>query len=129
MRETKALAGVLIALPVALLSCVSCAAAQEPTRKLVVSLEPGETIMMAESVIGVIANGAEVILVTTRGKGSESSFSVFRGGAKKGPFKTLKDAMTAAYEGRGEAPAKKRECARYEPGAPPPDAHLCAADP
>lgn len=78
--------------------------------------------MHRESLIALSADGANVVLVTTKGKGAQGPYFVFRRGARKGPFNNLKDAMAAAYDGAAEAPQKKPECAAYTPDDPPADA-------
>jgi len=88
-------------------------------RTLIYSLEPGEEIMTAESMIALSANLDDVILVLT--KGPKGPFSVFRDGKKSKPFPDLKDAMKAASEGRKGSSGKKRECATYKPGSAPED--------
>ena len=119
MRKKTIFLGVLVASAVVLAGMAPPAFAQDPSRKVLYSLEPGETIMDAESMIVLNAEADDVILVTTKGNGDLGPFFVFRGGARKGAYNNLKDAMTAAYDGRDKAPERKHDCASYKPGPAP----------
>jgi hypothetical protein len=127
MRKKTAFLGILVASALALAGAASPALAQEPARKVIYSLEPGETIMNGESMIVLNAEAANVILVTTKGKGDRGPFFVFRDGARKGPFNNLKDAMATAYGGRENPPEQKHDCAEYKPGQAPNDDQTTAA--
>lgn len=122
MRKKTAFLGILVWSALVLAGAASSAPAQEPARTVLYSLEPGETIMYAESLIALNAEAADVILVTTKSKDDQGPFFVFRAGTRKGPFKALKDAMAAAYDGRDQAPEKMGDCASYTPGPAPDDA-------
>jgi hypothetical protein len=128
MRKKTAFFGILVASAAILAGAASPAFAQEPTRKVLYSLEPGETIMHAESIIALTAEAADIILVTTKGKGDQGPFFVFRDGAKKGPFTSLKDAMAAAYADRKNPSQRKRDCAAYTPGPAPAGAQPTSAE-
>ena len=86
-------------------------------RVLIYSLEPGEEIMDAESMIAMSASVDEVVLVLT--KGPQGPFAVFRDGKKSKPFANLDDAMKAAYAGTKGTPDRRRACASYKPGPAP----------
>jgi hypothetical protein len=95
-------------------------------RTLIYSLEPGEEIMTAESMIALSADLDDVLLVLTRGP--KGPFSVFRDGRKSKPFTDLKEAMKTAYEGRKDSSGKQRDCASYKPSPAPADALPSADD-
>jgi hypothetical protein len=95
-------------------------------RTLLYSLEAGEEIMTAESMIALSAGLDDVVLVLT--KGPNGPFAVFRDGRKSKPFTDLKEAMNAAYQGRKDSPDKQRDCASYKPGPAPEDALPYADD-
>lgn len=95
-------------------------------RTLIYSLEAGEEIMTAESLIALSAGQDDVVLVLT--KGPKGPFAVFRDGKKSKPFADLAAAMDAAYEGRKDSPDKQRDCASYQPGPAPEDALPSAED-
>jgi hypothetical protein len=101
------------------LSGAACgASAQEPSRTLLYTLEPGETILNDDP-LTLTLDPTEVVLITTRGKGAQGPFFVLRDGARKGPFSSTADAVAAAYPG-GKIPGQwQRACASYVPGAPP----------
>jgi len=128
MRKKTAFLGILVASAAILAGAASPAFAQDPARKVLYSLEPGETIMNAESIMALMADAPDVILVTTKGKGDQGPFFVFRDGARKGPFTSLKDAMATAYAGRKNPPERKRDCAAYKPGPAPDDARPTPAE-
>jgi hypothetical protein len=94
-------------------------AAQEPSRTLLYSLVPGETIVNDEITIALMADASDVVLVTTTGKGNKGPFFVFRDGARKGPFTSSKEAMAVAYVGRANPPERRRDCAAYSPAPAP----------
>jgi hypothetical protein len=96
----------------------SSAPAQETTRKVLYSLEPGETIMRAESTIAIAATAADIVLVTTMAKNNKGPFFVIRDRKRTGPFTGIKETMAAAYAGRTDTSQKSRDCASYTP--PPP---------
>ncbi len=113
-------ASVAVLVLVLLVGGSACRAAAQESRKVLHSLEPGETLLQAESVIALKASAADIVLVTAKGK--NGPFFVVRDGARKGPFAKLDDAMEAAYAGREDAGGGGgRDCAAYEPGPPPPD--------
>ncbi len=87
----------------------------QPARKLIYSLEPGEELMQPESAIVISATKESAILVLAKGKGDKGPFFVFSNGKKKGPFTSLKEAMSAAYESQDESAGIFRECADYSP--------------
>jgi hypothetical protein len=97
---------------------------QQPARRLIYSLEPGEEILQPESAIAVSATKESLTLVLAKGKGDKGPFFVFRNGQKKGPFTKLKEAMAAAYPSQDESAGIFRDCADYNPdqGLLPPDA-------
>jgi len=106
MRNTRRRFGALIAAAVILAGVTGTAVAQEPVRTVVYSLEPGETILHGESMMALTAEAADVVLGTTRGKGDQGPFFVFRDGTRKGPFTSLKDAIREF----GRAPSVVRRC-------------------
>ena len=117
MKRTPFPLSVSIALMV-LAGLVSSAPAQEPTRKVLYSLAPGETIMRAESTIAIATGAADIVLVTTMAKDNKGPFFVVRDGKRTGPFTGIKETMAAAYAGRTDLSQKSRDCASYTP--PPP---------
>lgn len=113
MRKKTAVLGILALSALALAGAASPSFAQDPVRKILYSLEPGETIMKAESILALTAGDTGVTLVTTKGENDQGPFFVFRDGARKGPFTDLEDAMTAAYAD-GEIPSgNEHDCAAY----------------
>ncbi|MCX6566635.1 MAG: hypothetical protein NTW38_09500 [Candidatus Aminicenantes bacterium] len=121
MRKKTAFLGIFVLSVLALAGAASPAFAQDPARKILYSLEPGETIMKAESMMALTAEGTDLTLVTTKGAGDQGPFFVFRDGARKGPFADLKDAMAAAYAGGKMSSENKRDCAAYTPDPVPDD--------
>ncbi len=96
----------------------ACRAAAQESRKVLYSLEPGETLLRAESVIALTVDAADIVLVTAKGK--SGPFFVVRDGGKKGPFAKLDEAMEAAYAGREDTGGGgSRDCAAYSPDSPP----------
>ena len=118
MHKAPILFGLLFALIPALAAAQLPTGASEATRTVLCSLDPGETIMSAESMIGLAVNATDVILVTTKGKGPAGPFFVLCAGPRKGPFASAKDAMAAAYAGRKAPEEAERDCAEYKPVAP-----------
>jgi len=119
MRKSTAILRVLVVLIAVLTAAASTALAQDPVRKVLCSLEPGETIMNAESFLTLTAEADNVILVTTKGKPDQGPYFVHRAGARKGPFKELMAAMEAAYGDREIPSGNRRDCAAYSPGPAP----------
>jgi hypothetical protein len=119
MRKRNAVLVFYIVFAAILAGAASSALAQEPTRKVLYSLEPDEAIMRAESFMGLAVDSTDLILVLAKGKGTQNSYMVFRDGAKKGPFPQLKDAMDAAYSNKKNLSQRKRDCATYTPGSAP----------
>ena len=93
--------------------------AQDATAQTVYTLAPDEEILRPESTIMVSAEGADVVLVLSKGNGSAPSFFVFREGKKTGPYPDITGAMAAAYAGRKNAPGGSGDCAVYDPPDPP----------
>jgi hypothetical protein len=127
MCRTAAILRFVVVSAIVVVGTANCQA-QEPARKVLYSLEPGETIMEGESLIALSAEADDVVLVTTKGKGASGPFFVFRRGSRKGPFANLKDAMTAAYDNRSDAPRKSRDCASYQPPAAPAGAQVSTVE-
>lgn len=118
MKRTPFPVSACIALMV-LAGLASSTLAQEMTRKVLYSLEPGETIMRAESTIAIAAAASDIILVTTMAKNNKGPFFVVRDGKRTGPFTGLKETMAAAYAGRTNSSQKSRDCASYTPAPAP----------
>ncbi len=91
----------------------------ETTRKVLYSLQPGETIMRAESTIAIAAGAADIVLVTTMAKDNKGPFFVVRDGKRTGPFTGIKETMATAYAAGRILPRKNRDCASYTPPRPP----------
>ncbi|MGA2587588.1 MAG: hypothetical protein ABSF88_11280 [Candidatus Aminicenantales bacterium] len=121
MKRTPFPVSARIALMV-LAGLASSALAQETTRKVLYSLQPGETIMRAESTIAIAAGAADIVLVTTMAKDNKGPFFVVRDGKRTGPFTGIKETMATAYAGRTDSSQKNRDCASYTPPPPPEDA-------
>ena len=113
MRQSRASVRVLVALVLVAAGAACGVTAQEASRKVLYSLEPGETILQPESFIALTLDAADVVLVTTKGKAGP--FFAVRDGARKGPFTKLDEAMKAAYAGREASQGRGRDCAVYEP--------------
>ena len=121
MQKKAAFFGILVLSALALVGATSPAFAQEPVRKIIYSLEPGETIMNAESMLVMSAESPDMILVTTKG-GDQGPFFMYRDGARNGPYADLKSAMAAAYPGGKMPEEKQHDCAAYKPVSAPDDA-------
>jgi len=123
MRTAQISLGLLVAAVLSTAAALPQTGA-EAARSVLYSLDAGETIMRAESTIALAVGATDVVLITTKGKGDAGPFFVLRDKARKGPFASLKEAMTVAYEGRTTVSARKRSCASYEPADPPPGSAL-----
>ena len=106
MKRTPFPVSARIALMV-LAGLASSALAQETTRKVLYSLQPGETIMRAESTIAIAAGAADIVLVTTMAKDNKGPFFVVRDGKRTGPFTGIKETMATAYAGRTDSSQQK----------------------
>jgi len=118
MRHAHGPLGLLVAALLMFAGAACGAAAQEPSRTLLYTLDPGETILNDDP-LTLALNPTEVVLITTKGKGKQGPFFVLRDGARKGPFTSTTDAVAAAYPGGKIPEQRKRDCAAYSPGAPP----------
>ena len=118
MRHAHGRLGHLVA-ALLTLACAACGvAAQEPSRTLLYTLDPGETIL-SDDPLTLTLNPTEVVLITTKGKGKQGPFFVLRDGTRKGPFASTTDAVAAAYAGGTIPEQRKRDCAAYSPAEAP----------
>lgn len=126
MKHGRTFLGLSAAALLTLGSAACGAAAQELSRTLLYTLDPGETIMNNDPET-LALDPLEVVLITTKGKGGQGPFFVLRDGARKGPFASTGDAVAAAYPGGKIPDQRRRDCAAYLPGAAPAGSELSAS--
>lgn len=82
--------------------------AQNVTRKLLVTLQPDEKIMMAESCLALLALENKVFLITTVG----NNYFVYENGQRKGPFSKFEEIEVKAWP--EDSPKRENNCSVYE---------------
>lgn len=111
VRSSAAALAVLV-----LVAGTACRASAQESRKVLYTLEPGETFLQPESAIVLSVEADDIVLVTAKGK--NGPFFVVRNGTRKGPFAKLDEVMAAAHAGRDDSGGAGRDCAVYLPDVP-----------